>query len=86
MRVVTLDTALQAKYPDIMSFKGHDAGNPTNTVRIDCNGTSSSFMIREENETLYIQPVEFKNRIYYACYSKNDPNFSKEDFESNRRR
>lgn len=86
MRVVTMDTALQAKYPDIMSFKGHDAADPTNTVRIDCDGTSSSFMIREENETLFIQPVEFKKRIYYACYSKNDPNFKKEDFESNRRR
>lgn len=86
MRVVTMDTALQAKYPDIMSFKAHDAANPLNTVRIDGNGSTTSFMIRDENETFFIQPVEFKKRIYYACYSKNDPNFTKEDFENNRRR
>lgn len=85
MRVVTMDTALQAKYPEIMSFKGSDAANQANTVRIDCNGVGTSIMIREENETLFIEPVEFKNRIYYACYSKNDPNFTKDDFENNRR-
>lgn len=81
MRVQTMDSALQAAYPKIMSFKAYDPNNPLNTARIDCDEFHTKIMIREEGQTYFVQPYPFKNKTFYACYGKNDPNFKKEDFE-----
>ncbi|MEZ5047123.1 MAG: hypothetical protein R2831_09045 [Chitinophagaceae bacterium] len=80
-RVQTMDQALQDKYPNIMSFAGQEVGNPYNTIRIDCDGTQTKFMITYDGEVSYIHPYVFQGKTYYACYSKNDPNFSKDNFE-----
>lgn len=80
-RVVTMDSALQAKYPSLMSFKAVDAGNPLNTARIDCDGGKTQIMMVLEGEIYYASPIVFKKKTYYACYGKNDPNFTKQAFE-----
>ncbi len=79
-RVVTMDSALQAKYPKLKSFKAVDESNPLNVARIDCDGSSTRIMITYEGETYFVTPVVFNKKIYYACYSKNDPNFIKQAY------
>lgn len=84
-RVITMDSALQAKYPQLMSFKAWDPNNKLNTARIDCDSLSTKVMIRDEDETYFITPVVFQEQTFYACYAKKDPNFKKDDFEKNKR-
>jgi hypothetical protein len=82
VRVQTMDSALQAKYPQLMSFKAYDPNNPLNTARIDCDGESTKILIYEDGQSYFVQPCLFKNKWFYACYGKNDPNFKKYDFEN----
>ncbi|MBL7774084.1 MAG: hypothetical protein JNM95_14565 [Chitinophagaceae bacterium] len=81
VRVQTMDTALQAKYPKLMSFKAYDPANPLNTARIECDENFTKMSVSEEGQTYFVQPYRFRNITFYACYGKNDPNFKKEDFE-----
>lgn len=83
-RVQTMDDELQAKYPDLMSFRVYEKTNQLNAGRIDCDGKSTRFMITYENEVYFLEPIVFKNNTYYATYSKNDPNFQKQNFEGRR--
>jgi hypothetical protein len=85
VRVETMDSALQAKYPLLMSFRAFDPNDGMNNARIDCDGISAKALINDEGETFFLTPVTFLNQIFYSCYSKNDPNFIKDDFEINRR-
>ena len=80
-RVVTMDSALQAKYPELMSFKAVEDSNPLNTARIDCDGKSTRIVVQYDGETYFVNPFMFNKKMYYACYSKNDPNFIKQSFE-----
>ncbi|MBP6625231.1 MAG: hypothetical protein KA198_08665 [Chitinophagaceae bacterium] len=83
-RVRTMDDELQAKYPDLRSYRVYEQANQLNAGRIDCDGTSTKFMITYNQQVYFIAPVNFKQRLYYACYAKNDPNFQKEEFERRR--
>jgi hypothetical protein len=80
-RTVTMDAALQAKYPELMSFKAVDAANPLNIARIDCDGKSTRIMMNLNGDVYYATPFVFNKKTYYACYSQNDPNFVKQKFE-----
>ena len=80
-RTVTMDSALQAKYPELMSFKAVDDANPLYTARIDCDGKSTRIMINLNGDVYYATPFVFNRKTYYACYSQNDPNFVKRHFE-----
>lgn len=80
-RTVTMDSALQAKYPHVMSFKAVDEANPLYTARIDCDGMNTRIMINLNGEVYYATPFVFNKKTYYACYSQNDPNFVKQPFE-----
>lgn len=80
-RTETMDSVLQAKYPELKSFKAFDKNNSLNTVRIDCDGQQTRFMITYNGKIYYIEPVAFSGRTYYACYAKDDPNFIKNNFE-----
>ena len=82
-RVTTMDSVLQAKYPDLMSFRIYEKSNQLNAGRIDCDGVSTKMMLTYNQETFFVTPVSFNKKTYYACYSKNDPNFKKESFEKN---
>jgi hypothetical protein len=82
-RVTTMDSVLQAKYPDLMSFRIYEKSNQLNAGRIDCDGVSTKMMLTYNQETFFVTPVSFNKKTYYACYSKNDPNFKKESFERN---
>jgi hypothetical protein len=84
-RVVTMDSALQAKYPMLMSFKAYDPENPLNTARIDCDGKNTKIMITDDSEIYFVTPILFNKNTFYACYAKSDPNFKKDDFEKNKR-
>jgi YHS domain-containing protein len=76
-----MDSVLQAKYPELKSFKAFDKNNSLNTVRIDCDGQQTRFMITYNGKIYYIEPVAFSGRTYYACYAKDDANFIKNNFE-----
>lgn len=80
-RTVTMDSALQAKYPELMSFKAFEKGNNLNEARIDCDGKGTKFMVKYNGETYFVNPVQFQGKIFYASYSQSDPNFIKRSFE-----
>lgn len=80
-RTETMDSALQAKYPQLMSFKAFEKGNGLNDARIECDGTSTKFMVNYNGKTYFLHPVVFNKKTYYAAYSKDDPNFIKQKFE-----
>ena len=80
-RTETMDSVLQAKYPELKSFKASEPGNGLNTVRVNCDGQSTRFMITYAGKQYFIEPVVFGGRTYYVHYAKDDPNFIKEKFE-----
>lgn len=80
-RVQTMDAELQAKYPELMTFKIYDPNNLLNAGRIECDGTITKMTYTVDGETFYATPYTFQGVTYYACYSKNDPNFKKQAFE-----
>lgn len=80
-RVVTMDSTLQAKYPNLMSFKIYDKTNQLNAGRVDCDDTSTKIMLTFNDEVYFVTPIMYNSKMYYACYSKNDPNFQKKSFE-----
>lgn len=80
-RVITMDSGLQAKYPELMSFKAMDEMNKLNTARIDCDGVSTKIMVNMDGQYYFVTPVVFNKKTYYVCYAQNDPNFQKQTFE-----
>jgi len=80
-RTMTMDSALQAKYPQLMSFKGFTASNSLNTARIDCDETSVRIMVTYDTKVYYINSLLYNGMQYYVCYAKDDGNFVKEKFE-----
>ena len=80
-RVETMDSALQAEYPELMSFVAREKGNSLNEARIDCDGTSTKISVRYDGRTYFVNPVMFNKKLFYATYTKDDPNFVKQAFE-----
>lgn len=80
-RTQTLDSALQAKYPFLLSFKAYAADNGLNAARIECDEQSVRMMITYDGKTYFVQSLLWNNRMLYACYAKDDPNFIKDKFE-----
>ncbi len=80
-RTETMDSVLQAKYPDIMSFKAVTSDNSLNAARIDCDANSVKMMITYNKKVYYVTSMLFNKMTYYACYAKDDINFVKDKFE-----
>ena len=80
-RTQTLDSALQAKYPFLLSFKAYMADNSLNAARIECDETSVKMMITYEGKAYFVQSLLWNQRMLFACYAKDDANFVKEKFE-----
>ena len=80
-RNVTMDSVLQAKYPQLMSFKAFEKGNELNSARIECDGEAVKMMITYNGETYFVNQVKYNGKKYFASYTKNDPNFIKKQFE-----
>ncbi len=80
-RTMTMDSALQAKYPELLSFKAFASDNSLNSARIDCDGINTRIMITYDSKVYYITSVVFNTITYYACYAKDDSNFIKQPFE-----
>lgn len=80
-RNVTMDSALQAKYPQLMSFRAFEKGNELNAARIECDGEAVKMMITYNGETYFVNQVNHKGKKYFASYTKNDPNFIKKQYE-----
>lgn len=81
-RVQTMDSALQAKYPQLMSFAASQVGNPLNDVRIDCDGDNISMMIRHEGETYFMRSMPYKGTYLFLAYNKQHAGYKKQPFES----
>lgn len=82
-RVLTMDSALQAKYPQLMSFAAYQKGNPLNDVRIDCDDNTIKMMVRHNGETYFIQSVPYKSTYLFVAYNKNNAGITKKPFETN---
>lgn len=80
-RTQTMDSALQAKYPFLLSFKAYAADNGLNAARIECDETSVKMMITYDGKAYFVQSLLWNNRMLYACYAKDDVNFTKDKFE-----
>jgi|688.fasta_scaffold361529_1 hypothetical protein len=80
-RVRTMNDELQAKYPELMSFRAYEKSNPLNTGRIDLDGVSTKFMFTYNGKIYFISPLTYNQEKLYMAYAKNDPNFIKKSFE-----
>ena len=80
-RSMTMDSALQAKYPSLMSFKAFTTTNSLNAARIECDENSVKMMIIYDKKVYYINSVKYNKMNYYVCYAKDDINFVKDKFE-----
>lgn len=83
-RTETMDEELQLKYPELMSFKAFEEKNHLNVARIDCDGVNTKIMITYNNKVYYLTSLLFHNYTYYVAYTKDDPNFQKENIEGRR--
>lgn len=81
-RVLTMDSALQAKYPQLMSFAAYQKGNPLNDVRIDCDDSNIKMMIRHNGVTYFYQSLPYKNTYLFVAYDKSHAGISKKPFET----
>ena len=68
-RVTTMDSVLQAKYPELMSFRIYEKSNLLNAGRVDCDGKTTKVMLTYNNETYFVTPVAFDKKTYYAITS-----------------
>lgn len=80
-RVETMDSALQAKYPMLMTFKARTAENGLNTARLECDENGVKVMVRFDNKTYFMQPMPYGDKTIYCCYAQDDVNFHKKAFE-----
>jgi hypothetical protein len=81
VRVETMDSALQAKYPQLMTFRAYEEKNQLNAARIEMDGVNTRMMVTYDTKRYFIQSFLFKGQKYYASYAQDDPNFQKEKFE-----
>jgi hypothetical protein len=82
-RVLTMDSALQAKYPQLMSFAAYQKGNPLNDIRIDCDDNNIKMMVRHNGEIFFYQTLPYKNTYLFLAYNKNRAGVIKKPFETN---
>ncbi len=85
-RVLTMDSALQAKYPQLMSFAAYQKGNPLNDVRIDCDDSAIKMMVRHNGEIYFYQTLPYKNTFLFVAYNKNRAGITKKPFETNQKK
>ncbi|CAJ1824696.1 MULTISPECIES: reprolysin-like metallopeptidase [Aeromonas] len=64
-----LPPALAAKYPDIMTYKGHEVGTPSNTGRFDISPRGFNGMFMHAGEQIF---VDIQRNGAYAVYYKKD--------------
>lgn len=81
-RVLTMDSALQAKYPQLMSFAAYQTSNPLNDVRIDCDDNTIKMMVRHNGVTYFFQSLPYKSTYLFVAYEKNNAGISKQPFET----
>ncbi|MBL7766577.1 MAG: hypothetical protein JNJ58_10810 [Chitinophagaceae bacterium] len=81
VRVETMDSALQAKYPQLMTFRAYEEKNQLNAARIEMDGVNTRMMVTYDGKQYYIQSFLHNGQKFYASYAQDDPNFRKEKFE-----
>lgn len=64
-----LPPALAAKYPDIMTYKGHEVGTASNTGRFDISPRGFNGMFMHAGEQIF---VDIQRNGTYAVYYKKD--------------
>ena len=80
-RTETMDSVLQAKYPELMSFRAYTANNSLNAARIECDANTTKMMITYNNEVYYVTSIVSNKKTYFICYAQSDANVVKENFE-----
>lgn len=81
-RVLTMDSALQARYPQLMSFAAYQTSNPLNDVRIDCDDSNIKMMVRHNGVTYFFQSLPYKSTYLFVSYEKGNAGISKQPFET----
>ncbi len=72
MEAPVLHPDLQSRFPDIRSYAGYEARNPSTTIRFDVSPNGLSAMILDENGAMFIDAYSHKNTTFYQSYHKKD--------------
>ncbi len=81
--ITAMTKELMAKYPDIITLKGHETSDKSKTARItysDSAGLNIEYTIGA-NKYFLIRISNNDGNNYYITYEKNDPNLIKESIK-----
>ena len=81
VRTMTLDSALQAEYPLLMSFKAFSGENALNAARIESDEKGARMRITWDKRVCFVRAIQYAQRTYYMCYTLDDPSLKKKTFE-----
>jgi|GEM_PF-2182270 len=77
----TLNAALAAKYPKLVSLKGAEEKEKLNTVRLDYDGEKINAEISWNYKVFIIQPWRDNDTLYYLVSRAEDTGYEKVPFE-----
>ena len=72
MEAPVLHLDLRSRFPDIHSYAGYEARNPSTTVRFDISPNGLSAMILDENGAVFLDTYSHENTTFYQSYHKKD--------------
>ncbi|MBX2841082.1 MAG: hypothetical protein KTR26_04890, partial [Flammeovirgaceae bacterium] len=67
-----MESGLREKFPQIQTFVGRGKDNESLTIRFDFSPEGFHAIIEDDNETVYIDPVEGEEDDIYKSYKKNE--------------
>lgn len=73
----TMAPALAAKYPQLVSLKGHAPGNRNATLRLDYDGANLRAELSREGTIYLLSPWKSGKKKYYLIYKKEDAGIEK---------
>ena len=69
-----MDPKLAAKYPQLKTYKGTSANNPTASVRFELNQHGLKAMVYEASARYLIEPYLPTDSVHYLSYERGMPN------------
>ena len=74
---------LAARYPELRTYAGEEAGQPANSVRLELTPTGLRAMLIRQGRTFFIEPYRPNDTQHYLCFDKASlPAGSKQGFEA----
>jgi hypothetical protein len=69
-RTTVMHPALAARYPDIQTFGGQDAADPTSDLRLELTPTGLRAQLIGSGGTVLIEPYKAADTRHYICFDK----------------